>query len=276
MRFGLDVSQHQLGWREILERTRYAESSGFDGAWVFDHFKALYADPNGPCFEGWTLLAALAAATDTIRLGALVTGVTYRHPSVLAAEAVTVDHISNGRLELGIGAAWFEQEHRELGIDFPRPAERIRRLDEAVQVMRLLMTADDVSFDGRHYRLHQASYNPKPVQDPHPPIWIGGGGEQMMLPLVARRADVWHGFGDVERLLRRSAIVDREAREAGRDPGTIGRSTSLSLSEPWDDVRRRLDLLGEAGFDYFTVSWPSEGKGRLDEFVSHVMPHHVG
>jgi F420-dependent oxidoreductase-like protein len=276
MRFGLDVSQHQLGWDEILERTRYAESAGFDGAWVFDHFKALYADPKGPCFEGWTLLAALAAATDTIRLGALVTGVTYRHPSVLTAEAVTVDHVSNGRLEIGIGAAWFEQEHRELGIDFPRPGERVRRLDEAVQVMKLLMTEDGVSFDGRYYRLRDAAYNPKPMQDPHPPIWIGGGGEKKMLPLIARRADVWHGFGDVERLLRRSAIVDRAAEGAGRDPVVIGRATSLSLSEPWDEVRRRLDLLGEGGFDYFTVSWPSEGKGRLDEFVADVMPDHTG
>lgn len=276
MRFGLDVSQHQLGWDEILERTRYAESSGFDGAWVFDHFKALYADPRGPCFEGWTLLAALAAATDTIRLGALVTGVTYRHPSVLTAEAVTVDHVSNGRLEIGIGAAWFEQEHRELGIDFPRPGERVRRLDEAVQVMKLLMTGDGVSFDGRHYRLRDAAYNPKPVQDPHPPIWIGGGGEKKMLPLIARQADVWHGFGDVERLLRRSAIVDRAAEGAGRDPAAIGRATSLSLSEPWDQVRRRLDRLGEGGFDYFTVSWPSEGKERLEEFVADVMPHYTG
>jgi alkanesulfonate monooxygenase SsuD/methylene tetrahydromethanopterin reductase-like flavin-dependent oxidoreductase (luciferase family) len=142
--------------------------------------------------------------------------------------------------------------------------------------MKLLMTEDDVSFDGRHYRLSRASYNPKPFQEPHPPIWIGGGGERKMLPLVARRADVWHGFGDVERLVRRSALIDREAREARRDPASIRRSTSLSLSEPWDEVRRRLELLGEAGFDYFTVSWPSEGKGRLDEFVSDVMPHHAG
>lgn len=276
MRFGLDISQHQLGWNEILERARYAEKAGFDGAWVFDHFKPLYADPRGPCLEGWTLLAALAAATDTIRLGALVTGVTYRHPSVLTAEAVTVDHVSNGRLEIGIGAAWFEQEHRELGIDFPRPGERIRRLDETVQVMRLLMSEDGVSFDGRHYRLRDAAYNPKPVQDPHPPLWIGGGGEKKMLPLIARRADVWHGFGDVERLLTRSAIVDRAAEEAGRDPAVIGRATELSLSEPWDQVRHRLDALAAGGFDYFTVSWPSEGEERLAEFVADVMPHYTG
>jgi alkanesulfonate monooxygenase SsuD/methylene tetrahydromethanopterin reductase-like flavin-dependent oxidoreductase (luciferase family) len=109
MRFGLDVAQHQLTWPELLERVRFAEEAGFDGAWIFDHFKPLYGDPTGPCMEAWTLLAALAASTERIRLGALVTGVTYRHPSILAAESVTVDHVSNGRLEIGMGAAWFEQ-----------------------------------------------------------------------------------------------------------------------------------------------------------------------
>jgi len=276
MRFGLDVSQHQLTWDQLVERTSYAESVGFHGAWVFDHFKALYGDPEGPCLEGWTLLAGLAARTSTIRLGALVTGVTYRHPSILAAEAVTVDHISEGRLELAIGAAWFEQEHRELGIGFPPGGERIDMLDEAVQVMKLLMTTDGATFDGRHYQLRDASYNPKPVQEPHPPIWIGGGGERKMLPLVARSADVWHGFGDISTLIRKSEAIDREARAGGRDPARIRRSTSLSLSEPWDQVRHRLDALGEAGFDYFTVSWPSEGKDRLEEFVSQVMPGYAG
>jgi alkanesulfonate monooxygenase SsuD/methylene tetrahydromethanopterin reductase-like flavin-dependent oxidoreductase (luciferase family) len=153
MRFGLDVSQHQLSWGEQVRRTRFAEDLGFDGAWVFDHFKALYADPKGPCFEGWSLLAGLAAVTTRVRLGTLVTGMTYRHPSILATQAVTVDHISGGRLELAVGAAWFEQEHRELGIPFPPARERVERLGEGVQVLDLLMTRDDATFEGKYFRL---------------------------------------------------------------------------------------------------------------------------
>ncbi|MFN2503929.1 MAG: LLM class flavin-dependent oxidoreductase [Acidimicrobiales bacterium] len=172
MRIGIDVSQHQLSWDELLARVRFAEDAGFDGAWVFDHFKVLYGPSDGPCFEAWTLLAALAAATSRIRLGPLVTGVTYRHPSILAAEVVTVDHVSGGRVELAIGAAWFGQEHEELGLDFPRPGERMDRLDEALQVMTALMTEDGASFEGCHYRLRNATYRPRPVQQPHPPIWM--------------------------------------------------------------------------------------------------------
>ena len=272
MRVGIDLSQHQLLWPDLLERVRLAEEAGFDGAWVFDHFKPLYGPPDGPCFEAWTLLAALAAATSRIRLGALVTGVTYRHPSILATEVVTVDHVSDGRVELGIGAAWFGDEHDELGIDFPRAGERISRLDEALEVMTRLMTYDGADFDGRYYQLRKASYWPRPVQQPHPPIWVGGGGERRTMPLAARRANMWHGFGGVSVLARKSQLLDRLAEEAGRDPADIGRSTNLSLSEPWDEVRRTADQLREAGFSYLVASWPSEGRGRVDEFVEKVLP----
>jgi F420-dependent oxidoreductase-like protein len=270
VRLGLDVSQHQLTWEEILSRVKFAEDAGFDGAWVFDHFKPLYGDPSGPCMEGWTLLAALAASTERIRLGALVTGVTYRHPSILAAEAVTVDHVSKGRLELGIGAAWFEGEHTALGIPFPRAGERARRLEEAVQVMRLLMTEDNANFDGPYYELRNATYHPRPVQRPHPPIWIGAGGEKLMLPIVGRHADVWHGFGSPRELERKSKIVDEAAKEAGRDPKDILHASELSISEPWDEVRGTAHALKDAGFDYLAVSWPAEGVARVEEFMTKI------
>jgi len=272
MRIGLDVSQHQLTWDELKQRVLWAEECGFECAWVFDHFKALYGEPGGPCMEAWTVLAALAACTSRIRLGPLVTGVTYRHPSILAAEVVTVDHVSGGRVEMAIGAAWFEEEHRQLGIDFPPARQRAERLEEAVIVMKKLMTDDPADFDGRHYRLQGASYHPRPVQRPHPPVWVGAGGEKLTIPIAARHADVWHGFGSVADLVRKSAVVDRSAAEAGRDPAEIVRSTNLSLSEPWDEVRRRADAVRQAGFSYLIASWPGQGQSRMDEFVAEVLP----
>jgi F420-dependent oxidoreductase-like protein len=270
MKLGVDVSQHQLTWDELRSRVRFAEEAGFESAWVFDHFKPLYADPNGPCMEGWTLLSALAATTDRIRLGALVTGVTYRHPSVLAAEAVTVDHVSEGRLDLGMGAAWFEGEHDQLGIDFPPARERARRLEEALQVVKLLMTEDGASFRGRHYELSGASYNPKPVQRPHPPIWVGASGERVTITIAARHADAWHTFGSVDTLKRRARILDEAATKVGRDPATITRSTMLSISEPWDEVEQRARANADAGFSYLIVSWPGEGRARVEEFLDEV------
>ena len=272
MRIGVDCSQHHLTWDALVDRVRFAEDLGFDGAWVFDHFKALYGDPSGPCLESWTLLSALGASTARIRLGALVTGVTYRHPSMLAVEAVTVDHVSGGRLELSLGAAWFEQEHRELGIEFPSPGERGRRLEEALQVVRLLMTEDGATFDGRYYRLQNASYHPRPVQQPHPPIWVGAGGEKVMLPIAGRHADVWHSFGHATELDRKWRIVSDAAEAAGRDPAEIVRSTSLSISESWDEVKATAERIRDAGIGYVVVSWPAEGEPRVEEFWTEVAP----
>lgn len=273
MRFGLDVAQHQLTWDEILARTRFAEDAGFDGVWVFDHFSALYADPDGPCLEGWTLLAALGAATSRIRLGTLVTGMTHRHPSVLATEVVTVDHVSGGRVECAVGAAWNVDEHTELGIAFPPVAERMDRLEEGVQVLRLLMSGQRVSFEGAHFRLDGAVYRPKPVQHPQPPIWIGGSGRRRTLPIAGRHADVWHGWAESPaELAEKRAIIDRAAEEAGRDPASILRASSLSISEPWDEVKREAEWLREGGIGYLVIEWPTEGRARLEEFVEQVLP----
>ena len=275
MKLGVDASQHQLDWPELKRRVLWSEAAGFESAWVFDHFTALYGDRAGPCLEAWTLLAALGAVTSRIRLGALVTGVTYRHPSLLASEVVTVDHASEGRLNVGLGAAWHQPEHERLGFDFPPTRSRIERLEETVQIVKGLLTGDDFDFEGRHYQLRSAYYRPLPVQRPYPPIWIGGTGEKVMLPLVGRHADVWHGFGSPTDLARKSAIVDRAAEAAGRDPAAIGRSTSLSISEPWDEVLREAARLREVGFTSLIVSWPGEGYPRVEQFVERVMPELV-
>jgi F420-dependent oxidoreductase-like protein len=275
MRFGIDIAQQRLEWDELVRRVRLAEEVGFDGAWGFDHFKPMYGTEPGPCFEGMTTLAGLAAATSRIRLGLLVTGVTYRHPSMLTAEAVTIDHVSHGRLELALGAAWFEEEHRELGIEFPPTGERIDRLDEALQVITLLTSRERVSFEGRHYRLDGARLLPVPVQRPHPPLWVGGRGEKRMMPLIARRADAWHAYGSLQDMQRLSALLDRLAEEAGRDPASILRSTSLSLSGDLGEVQRTAEQWRDAGFDYLVCGWPTEGQGRVEEFVQRVLPQFV-
>ena len=272
MRIGLDLAQHHLGWEELVDRARFAEDAGFDGAWVFDHFTPLYGASTGPCLEAYSLLAALAARTSRIRLGALVTGITYRHPSILATEAVTVDQVSGGRLELAIGAAWLADEHEQLGIPFPPTAERAARLEEAIAVLRALMTTDGATFHGRHYRLRGATYRPRPVQQPHPPLWVGAGGLRRTIPIAARHADAWHSFGSLEVLRRKAAVLDEHARAAGRDPAEILRATSLSLSEPWTEVRSTALRLADAGFSYLVASWPSEGRRRVEEFVERLLP----
>lgn len=273
MRFGLDISQHQLTFDELLRRARLGEEAGLDGVWVFDHFSALYADPSGPCLEAWTLLAALARETSSIRLGTLVTGMTHRHPSVLATQVVTVDHLSGGRVECAIGASWNEREHRSLGIGLPSAPERLERLEEGVQVMHALFTQDVASFEGRYFRLEEAAYHPRPVQQPHPPIWIGGTGRTRTLPIAGRYADVWHGWADdAVELAEFNAIIDHAAEGAGRDPASILRASSLSISESWEEVRRAYEWMAAGGIGYLVIEWPSEGEGRLREFLENVLP----
>lgn len=272
MRFGLDIAQQRMPFQEVVARARFADEAGFDGVWGFDHFQPMYGEGPGECFEGHTTLAALSGHTRSVRLGLLVAGVTYRHPSVLAAEALTIDHASGGRLELALGAAWFEPEHRALGIPFPGTGTRIAMLDEALTIVRGLLTTDDFSFDGEHWQVERATLHPRPVQAPHPPIWIGASGERKMLPLVARHADVWHTFGDAATIARKSALLDDLAVEAGRDPASIARAASLSLSQPWDDVRADVEAMRALGVHYLVCGWPSEGRERLDEFVEQVLP----
>ncbi len=273
MRYGLDISQHQQTWDQIVERARLAEDAGLDGVWVFDHFKALYADPMGPSLEAWTLLAGLARETERVRLGTLVTGMTHRWPSVLAAEVVTVDHLSNGRVECAVGAAWNETEHRELGIAFPPVAERMDRLEEGVQVLRRLFTEDHVTFEGRHYTLSDATYHPRPVQRPHPPIWIGGTGRRRTLPIAGRYADAWHGWAEGPQEYREmKAIIDRAAEEAGRDPASILRASSLSISEDWDQIKAQHEWMAAEGIGYLVIDWPGEGADRVRTCLEDVLP----
>jgi len=220
-----------------VSRVRFAEDLGFEGAWGFDHYQPMYGEGPGECFEGMTTLAALAGQTSRIRLGLLVTGMTYRHPSVFAAQALTIDHASHGRLDLSLGAAWFDPEHDALGIPFPSTGERFDLLEDALEITTRLFTGERVSYEGKRVSLRDAQMLPRPVQDPRPPIWIGGNGPRRTLPLVARYADVWHAFGTPGSLQEASERVDELAEATGRDPSAILRAGSVSLSDPWRPVR---------------------------------------
>jgi len=271
MRFGLDVAQQRMPWDEVVSRVQFAEDLGFDGAWGFDHFKPMYGEGPGEAFEGMTTLAALAGQTSRIRLGILVTGVTYRHPSVLAAQALTVDHASHGRLELSLGAAWFDAEHHELGIPFPSTGERFDLLEDALEIVTRLFTGEVVSYDGRVVSLRDARLRPVPVQQPHPPIWIGGNGPRRTLPLVARYADVWHAWGTPNSLREANERVDELATNAGRDPSSIVRAGSLSLDD-LDTARKHATRWRDAGYGYLVCGWPGAGRDQVERFAREVMP----
>jgi F420-dependent oxidoreductase-like protein len=187
LRVGVKLSGQGTTAEELRAVWQIADAAGFDHCWNFDHFAALGGDPELDVFEAWTMLGAMAEATARVRIGCMVTGNTYRHPGVLAKMAVTVDHLSGGRLEFGLGAAWAELEHDMLALEFGTVGQRIDRLEEACRMVKLLWTEERSDFGGRHYRLAKAIANPKPVQKPHPPIWIGGSGERKTLRVVAQQ-----------------------------------------------------------------------------------------
>jgi F420-dependent oxidoreductase-like protein len=271
MRFGLDVAQQRMPWDEVVRRVQFAEELGFDGAWGFDHFQPMYGEGPGETFEGMTTLAALAGLTSRIRLGLLVTGATYRHPSVFASQAFTIDHASHGRLELSLGAAWFDKEHHELGIPFPSTGERFDLLEDALEIVKRLSTGEVVSYDGKVVSLRDAQLRPTPVQRPHPPIWIGGSGPRRTLPLVARYADVWHSFGSPNSMREASERIDQLAVEAGRDPGDILRAASISLDDI-DTARKHAGKWRDAGYGYLVCGWPDAGDAQVERFVTEVVP----
>ena len=213
---------------------RDADELGFHSIWNYDHFYGLgggLMELAGDTLEGWTTLAAMAKVVRRARIGCMVTGVTYRHPAVLANMAVAVDHISGGRLNFGLGAAWHEPEHRGYGLPYPSAGTRIEMLDEALQVVKLLWTQESASFAGEHFTLNDALCNPKPLQSPHPPVYVGGNGERKTLRVVAKHADEWNGlsFGDVPGWTRLNGILDEHCAVVGRDPGQIRRGVQLFI-----------------------------------------------
>jgi len=279
VRFGIQTPPQQVTYQDIVDTWKEADDLGFDSLFAFDHFMPIFSDITGPCLEGWTLLAALAAQTRQAHLGLLVTGNTYRYPAVLAKMVATVDQVSNGRLIVGIGAGWFEPEHVAYGIPFYTPGGRARRLGESVQVLKLLLTQPRSNFSGKYYQLTDALCEPKSIQKPHPPILIGGVGPKLLQPIAARYADIWHFFtrsGDPEEARNLCTGFDAVCRKVGRDPAAVEKATSLRPDQfkgSLNDVRPHVQKLRDLGVRHFILQLSAPyDREAVRRFAKQVMP----
>ena len=260
MRFGFKTSPQETTWEDMLAVWRAADEIDlYESGWTFDHFYPIFSDSTGPCLEGWVTMTALAQATTRVRIGCLVTGIVYRHPAVLANMAATLDIISGGRLELGIGAAWNEEECNAYGIELGSLRKRFDRFDEACEVIISLLTNTTTTFDGRYFQLRDARCEPKAIQTPHPPICIGGGGEKRTLRAVARYAQHWNvPGGTVEDFIRKREILYKHCADVGRDPSEIITSTHLRLGKNGETgpLVEQAEAFAEAGLDLGIVYIP--------------------
>lgn len=271
--FGIQTIQ-TWSWPEMRDRWRWFESLGFDSLWLPDHFVPT-ARPEGPFLEAWTLLAALATHTDRARIGILVSSNTFRHPSLLAKQAVTLDHVSGGRLELGVGAGWFRDEHEMFGLDFPETGELVDRYAEALDLLDRYLSNDITSFEGEYYSLKDAPNRPAPIQRPRPPLVLGAHGPRM-IRLAARYADTWNSRGTPEEMRRRNELMDESCLKYGREPSSVKRSLLFVVAQmpderPWDSVDAFGDFVGrfgEVGVQEFIFQPPPPERFAIVERVA--------
>jgi len=247
MRFGIFTSMGAQTWAGVLNFWRRLEATKWDVACVTDHFMPNTKEREGAMLESWSSLSALTALVPRMRVGTIVLGNTYRHPALVAKMAAQVDIISGGRLLLGLGAGWQQNEHEAYGIPFYTMRERLERLDEACQVMRSLWTEKRTTFKGHYYQLSDAPLDPKPVQTPHPELMIGGGGERVTLRIVAKHADHWNCWGGPGVLGWKGKILDEHCAAVGRDPKALRRSANMSLliTDKKEDVERLADTIAK-------------------------------
>jgi len=275
MRFGIKTRPEHTTWAEMRDVWVAADDiEVFDSAWNWDHFYPLTGDLSGPNFEAWTMLAAMAQATRRIRIGCQVTGMIYRHPAVLANMAATVDIISDGRLELGVGAAWNQLECDAYGIELPPMRERFDRFDEGVQAIIGLLSQPTTTFEGRYVQLRDARCEPKPVQRPHPPITIGGRGPKRTLLAAARWAQQWHAItADVDDWRALREVLYGHCADVGRDPAEIVCSINVMIP-PDQDLGAAVDAIGayrEAGADLAILNLPHRAKPELLETLASAL-----
>jgi F420-dependent oxidoreductase-like protein len=281
MRFGLQIPNFTndetpgVLFDGVVAMAAAAEEVGYDSVWVMDHLYQLppMGGPGQPMLDAYTLLGALATQTSRVRLGTMVTGVTYRNPAHLAKIVTTLDVISGGRAILGIGAAWYDVEHAGLGFDFPPAGERLDRLEEALRICRAMFTEEAPTFDGRYYRIHEARNVPPPVQPGGPPILVGGGGEKRTLQLVARYADMCNFFGDAATVAHKVEVLRGYCEGLGRDPGevTVSRLSTLVLTASAEETASTRDFLRQVTGEEPTTSdigTPDELVARIEELAA--------
>lgn len=266
LRFGICTDQN-LPWTTLRDHWKYYEELGFESLWDCDHYQQP-SKPGGPYFEGWTLLAALAAETTKARIGVLVSCNTFRHPALVAKMAATIDHVSNGRLDVGLGAGWYEPEHIAFGIPFPEPATLVSQFRESVEIIDSMLRNEHTTYAGVHYQLSDAPSRPQSVQRPRPPLTLGAHGPKM-LGIVAKHADRWNSHGSVEQIGERNKILDEHCNRIGRDPAEITRSlygwASLMPQDPWASAaafEAMLDAYTAVGINEFIIDAP-----RADQFA---------
>ena len=273
-RFAVKTPTHHTTWDRMLEVWTAADQIDlFESAWNFDHFYPLHGDTNGPCLEAWVTLSALAQATRRIRIGTMVNGMHFRHPAVTAAMASSLDIVSGGRLELGLGAGWYELEADAYGIDLGTVDERMTRFEEGTEVIHLLLTQEHSDFQGRFFRLDAARNEPKPLQEPRPPIVIGGRGEKRTLRLVARFASMWDALfveDEKDEWLRLREVLRGHCEDIGRDPSEISCSSHLSIGPEPDPpkVASRAAAMFEAGIDVVILGFTAMHDGATVEAVA--------
>lgn len=277
MRFAIKTRPEHQTWDEMRDVWVAAdEIELFESAWNWDHFYPLSGDMAGPNYEAWTMLAAMAQATQRIRLGCQVTGMIYRHPAVLANMAATVDVISGGRLELGVGAGWNQMECDAYGIELPPLKERFDRFDEGVEVMLALLTEPVANFSGTYFKLTEARCEPKPVQRPHPPVTIGGSGPKRTLRAAARWAQQWNMLvrGDISEWVRAKEILAGHCAAIGRDVNEITCSVNVRLDDGVDAAVEQATVFRDAGVDLAILNLPHHAKPEslapLAEALAHL------
>jgi len=285
IRFSIQTPLEGASFAALAHHWQLAEALGYDSMWLDDHFYGVVTPPWDDALECWTLMAALARETSRIRFGTLVACNGYRPPQLVAKMAASVDHISNGRLEFGLGAGWYEQEFNAYGYTFPTMGTRLRQLDEALRICKLMWTEEKTTFAGKHYRVTDAWCNPKPIQKPHPPIMVGGGGEKVLLRIVAEHADRWNFGGGLDDFRAKLPVLESHCRAIGRDSASIEKSWfGYLVIEPDDEhLQRRLAkraarMGGSADVsdgERAIIGTPQRVITRIREFVALGVTHFI-